>query len=387
MREGDVSVRKNFLNIFYLLLLFISTLIFAQYLTQPFIITGEALLLIMIGCLIEYFFVNKEELEKFSTGSISILLIVVFSNIQTMILGVTLMVLFQSISKYREEPNIIKKIRKRDNAFNWSIYILSGFIAFKAKAFAGHYNIGQGIDYIQIVGIIIVFVFAMKILKRILFFLREEFCLDFKKESVYGFYSALACFLSVYAYYDRGLLMVLVIYVFLIPFQKVNNLYSLYKEQEKYAHIDDLTGVYNGRYLRNSLLDKLGRDENFCIVMFDLDEFKEINDIYGHLAGDLALKEFAAKLQSMIRKDDFVSRYGGDEFIVVLENFGDCEGFVKRIENTLKDIPVSFEKNSFHINTSYGIYKHKGKSKDIDYIIKQADKSLYESKENKKNSR
>src|SRR5258708_13846727 len=88
------------------------------------------------------------------------------------------------------------------------------------------------------------------------------------------------------------------------------------------ARVDPLPGLYNRRVAEERLASEASRSQRYghplAVVSFDLDKFKEINDTYGHLAGDQVLKEFAGRLGQAIRMSDFAARMGGDEFLVLL---------------------------------------------------------------------
>ena len=88
------------------------------------------------------------------------------------------------------------------------------------------------------------------------------------------------------------------------------------------ALLDPLTGLFNRRYIEQRLEDEIARSQRhgrpLSVIMFDLDEFKQVNDTYGHSAGDALLKAFAERLSRATRGSDASARYGGDEFLVVL---------------------------------------------------------------------
>src|SRR5713101_3715280 len=94
------------------------------------------------------------------------------------------------------------------------------------------------------------------------------------------------------------------------------------EEFHRMALVDPLTGLYNRRVAEERLASEASRSQRYghplAVVSFDLDKFKEINDTYGHLAGDQVLKEFAGRLGQAIRMSDFAARMGGDEFLVLL---------------------------------------------------------------------
>jgi diguanylate cyclase (GGDEF)-like protein len=91
------------------------------------------------------------------------------------------------------------------------------------------------------------------------------------------------------------------------------------QEAELLAYIDPLTGVANRREFDRQLAGRMAADRDFCILLFDLDAFKLVNDRFGHLCGDEVLKQLGARLARQVRARDFVCRWGGDEFVVILE--------------------------------------------------------------------
>ncbi len=95
---------------------------------------------------------------------------------------------------------------------------------------------------------------------------------------------------------------------------------------------DWLTGLYNRRYFEETLADHIEAanryDRELSLVLFDIDEFKQINDAQGHEAGDVVLKQFAELLKTSARKADIVCRYGGDEFTVILPETGTDQAWI-----------------------------------------------------------
>jgi diguanylate cyclase (GGDEF)-like protein len=89
-------------------------------------------------------------------------------------------------------------------------------------------------------------------------------------------------------------------------------------EVELLATLDPLTGVANRRDLDRELAARIEGRQDFCVLLFDLNGFKEINDHFGHLYGDQVLKQLAARLGSQVRARDYICRWGGDEFVAVL---------------------------------------------------------------------
>ncbi|HTW63536.1 MAG TPA: GGDEF domain-containing protein [Bryobacteraceae bacterium] len=100
--------------------------------------------------------------------------------------------------------------------------------------------------------------------------------------------------------------------------EKLTEIQHRLHEAELLATLDPLTGVANRRELDRELASRVGGNQEFCILLFDLDGFKAVNDHFGHLCGDEVLKQVAARLSGQVRARDFVCRWGGDEFVAIL---------------------------------------------------------------------
>lgn len=152
------------------------------------------------------------------------------------------------------------------------------------------------------------------------------------------------------------------------------------ENQISVSFIDDLSGLYNRKYM-NHYLNKLQSDKTKHVYGFlmDINEFKAINDTYGHLKGDHALIEFGRILQHSIDKDSVAIRMGGDEFVIFSKLQSDTEAvkLKKRIENNVRQFNIH-SKEPFHLSFSIGIAKYNGKN--IDTFLSAMDDSMYESK-------
>ncbi len=160
---------------------------------------------------------------------------------------------------------------------------------------------------------------------------------------------------------------------------------------QEIAYIDHLTGLYNRRFFFEHvkiIIENAKRYRNiFTIVIFDIDNFKHINDNYGHDVGDKVLKEFANILKTSVRSSDIVSRFGGEEFVLILQN-SDAENSFHVAERIRKQ----FSQKKFKVNDKYisttvsgGISTYREEIEDIDQMIKEADIALYEAKKTGKN--
>ncbi len=165
------------------------------------------------------------------------------------------------------------------------------------------------------------------------------------------------------------------------------------EELEKLATTDSLTGIHNRRYFYGLGLkefDKAKRNNlDLSILMMDIDNFKKINDTYGHDAGDAVLKSLATKCASIVRSFDLFARFGGEEFIMLLPNtsLGDCLLSAERIRSILSSEKVVInEKEGISFTVSVGISSISTADASLEEIIKRADQGLYLAKNKSKNT-
>lgn len=159
-----------------------------------------------------------------------------------------------------------------------------------------------------------------------------------------------------------------------------------------YANVDGLTGLYNRRWLDNALSRLLEQAihsaEPLCVLMIDVDHFKKYNDNHGHLGGDHALIAVGEVLKTTVRPYDFTTRYGGEEFMVILPNTSQDEGvlmaeFIRQtIEN--KTIGADYSNQLPKITVSIGLAMSNANSTARSIIV-AADVQLYRAKENGRN--
>lgn len=161
---------------------------------------------------------------------------------------------------------------------------------------------------------------------------------------------------------------------------------------ERLAITDGLTGLYNHRHFRDHLQKEFERASRYrlplaCLI-FDVDDFKKLNDTYGHLTGDLVLKEIAERTLKCVRKSDMIARYGGEEFVVIMPQTGregaEVEGERIRaiIANTgFREVP---DEHRVTISGGVSILEHDVMLNAED-LLRAADQALYQAKRNGKN--
>jgi diguanylate cyclase (GGDEF)-like protein len=158
------------------------------------------------------------------------------------------------------------------------------------------------------------------------------------------------------------------------------------------AHYDELTGLPN-RVLFNQVLDHalsraLRTGDSVALLFVDVDRFKNINDTLGHDAGDTMLKEVASRLRQCLRNSDVVARFGGDEFIVMLEDLPHGEDAASVAAKVLEAIarPLALGQQELHVTASIGISSFPADGGDLYALQKHADIAMYRAKEQGRNS-
>ncbi|MEF2966830.1 sensor domain-containing diguanylate cyclase [Paenibacillus sp. M1] len=161
----------------------------------------------------------------------------------------------------------------------------------------------------------------------------------------------------------------------------------LEQQVEHLAYHDELTGLPN-RALFNMRFDQYIHEGTACLtIMFiDLDNFKEVNDAFGHSAGDLLLKEIAGRLSRHIRDTDMVCRLGGDEFLLLLSH-SDVTHASKVAERIISSLSEPFYYQGYPLiaTPSIGVCVHNGGPCDLDELIREADEAMYEAKREGRN--
>ncbi len=156
---------------------------------------------------------------------------------------------------------------------------------------------------------------------------------------------------------------------------------------------DGLTGLYNHRYFQESLSNELARSiryhSSLSLILFDIDHFKQVNDTYGHQAGDLVLMNLSRAVSSAVRPCDIISRYGGEEFAVILPetNLAGAKVFAARLRRCVEGVATLFDGQLIYVTISAGVTTFSTQTAGIskDKFIETADRGLYTSKQSGRN--
>ena len=172
--------------------------------------------------------------------------------------------------------------------------------------------------------------------------------------------------------------------------ERVNFLQQELDKAYKELLIDSLTKAYNKKALEKDLNEilKAGnqKDLDLVIAVIDFDDFKNINDTYGHLVGDFVLIKLVEIIKRLSGKEHKLYRFGGDEFILVLNNIDlkKAEKIIEKIVDKVSHTVLKYNEYLIKVSISIGVTKHK-KGDTIDTILQRADEALYEAKKDGKN--
>ena len=168
---------------------------------------------------------------------------------------------------------------------------------------------------------------------------------------------------------------------------KFNSMFHRLKQSDEtivsLADYDVLTGLANRKYLLENISDLLDNEnKKFAFFFIDLDKFKSVNDIFGHEAGDIVLKEVSKRLKRNTRSNDIVSRIGGDEFIVIIRELKSSSSTIEIAEKLVKILSEAFIYNEklLYIGASIGISLFPDHGTNVDTLIRNADLAMYEVK-------
>ncbi len=164
------------------------------------------------------------------------------------------------------------------------------------------------------------------------------------------------------------------------------------KELRELASHDGLTGLYNHRFFYTILEDEIARARRYerpvSLLMLDIDHFKDVNDIYGHLAGDAILRNLSERLVNRVRSTDRVCRYGGEEMMVVLPETGlhDAKKIAEEVRFLIEQKPFDIGNgHSIRITVSIGLACCPEHAQEVSLLVSNVDTALYEAKETGRN--
>ncbi len=170
---------------------------------------------------------------------------------------------------------------------------------------------------------------------------------------------------------------------------RINNALEAKEYLEKMtnlANLDFLTALYNRRYFFKNINSIIKAKKPYAIAMIDIDNFKQINDTYGHDMGDTVIKHLAFQIKNSIKGSDMAARFGGEEFCIALKNVNEKNaiGFFLKLNKLIAKESAKYKNQQINYTVSIGLTTC-DKYKDINTLIKEADEALYKAKNSGKN--
>ncbi|WP_187647846.1 GGDEF domain-containing protein [Nitrosophilus labii] len=168
--------------------------------------------------------------------------------------------------------------------------------------------------------------------------------------------------------------------------KKLDNLQDKFEEYKHLSYIDPLTELYNRRGFEKELERVISDSKNVFLIYLDIDDFKKINDQYGHNVGDEVLKNIGEILKNFIRKGTKAFRLGGEEFAIILSDLTqqDVYKIAERLRKVIENHNVRIDEKIISYTASFGITEYK-ESESMEEFLDRADKAMYEAKKKGKN--
>jgi diguanylate cyclase (GGDEF)-like protein len=349
---------------------------------MPFTWTWLSILFSLLYIFITTSTVQVSENCLFSMGLGSALLILFFFGVQPVIIaGVIYSIMAAFINKKRKLTTTVFNIK---SYFNICLEILVTYITYifirNFQVDLHTYNgvmvvIAAGLVHISSNSILLFLVdsFYNGVWKT------DHFALDQIKIELYSIVLSL---IIIYTYYNGEVLLTFAIFSLNIPFNRLAQMNYLLKQQNQELITDTLTKAYNFKYFEGVLKNNIENKRNLALVFIDIDEFKEVNDKYGHSAGNKAIIDLTNMIRGIIGDKSILCRFGGDEFCIIVD-----ESELDKIDIIAEDLiaktsnlEIEYGNNRFNIRVSVGIYTANDTGENIQAIIDKADNAMYEAK-------
>lgn len=349
---------------------------------MPFTWTWLSILFSLLYILITTSSVQVSESCLFSMGMGCALLILFFFGVQPVIIaGVIYSIISAFINKKKK---LTTKVFSVKTYFNICLEILITYITY---IFIKHFQVDlhtfDGVKVVIAAGLLHISS------NNILLFLVDSFYNGVWKTDHFAsdqikieLYSIVLSLIIIYTYYNRELLLTLAIFSLNIPFHRLAQMNYLLKQQNQELVTDTLTKAYNFKYFEGVLKHNIENKRNLALVFIDIDEFKEVNDKFGHSAGNKAIIELTNKIKGIIGDKSILCRFGGDEFCIIVDEseLDKIDILAEDLIDKTSNLEIEYENNRFNIRLSIGIYTTNDRDESIQTIIDKADMAMYEAK-------
>jgi diguanylate cyclase (GGDEF)-like protein len=251
------------------------------------------------------------------------------------------------------------------------------FILLMRAGYSLMQNFAVGLEKIARSMAYVFFLMALLQVPRAIYAYRQTAPMDFFHDSLNSWY-ALILLASIMSW---------TFYFFLLNSVRLElDLEQAHRELTVIANTDSLTGLHNRRHFLEHAEAEFVRTKRYgqllSLLVMDIDDFKTVNDSYGHDVGDMTMLKVAQVLRQETRFFDLVARIGGDEFIVMLINTDEQQAvdIAERIRLAVENTPIFFDTQEFHVHLSVGIACFLPADASLDFMLKRADKALYQAK-------
>jgi len=170
----------------------------------------------------------------------------------------------------------------------------------------------------------------------------------------------------------------------LFTLSKITSIYNEAENLQVAVTIDPLTQTYRKAHFDTLLAKELAYEHSFALAVLDIDNFKTMNDEHGHIIGDSILKTFVSLMRESLKKEDIIARWGGDEFIILLQD-SEHRNVWEKIDKLRQNIQKATFAKNVSVTTSIGIAISQ-KNDTVESLLQRADEALYEAKNNAKNN-
>ncbi len=322
-------------------------------------------------------FYYEERYTSLTLGSATSFFMIMFFPFSAVAVLCIIGVLVQAYM--RKKKGLTERLINEKTIFNIAAFVIFNYVTYLGIKWFRIYIPSDAI----IIGVLVLF---QNILNGIILCTVQSLAMNksmfntlFKDKFMYYLYTLILSLMLVYNYYYIGIWAVIGVYSIFITVQKSMQLEVDNKIKDEKIYRDNLTGVYNRDFFIKTIEAKLREKKPFSIIFLDMDEFKSVNDIYGHLVGDKALQEFVIKIKRMLRKEDFLYRYGGDEFVLVVSDKDEAMEVGRKLY--AKEIAIQHNDVNIDLKFSTGIYNCTGLEASYVDIIGTVDAAMYKSKQ------
>lgn len=372
---------------FYTVVVIISILIMLFYLKEnSFNINLNSMIIILISVLIENMgYYNEKENSTISLSlSISVFILFIFGPLIS-ILAVILLYTIPPVIEDIKNLNIKTLYQKLIKiTFNISQGIINVFISERVLYFL-NFDINNTLDIWKIIFVVLAHYYSNAILiTLIISFSKGEFTKDLisiRKNYNFMFNFIILTPILIYNYSDRGFIGLILVLIIIHTMAKSIEVYKRWKEHEEKIFRDELTGTYNYRYFNSIIDSNIILKKEFTLMIIDIDNFKAINDNYGHIAGDYVLKNLANAMYDIVKEEGILCRHGGDEFSIIINSHKKTFNIASSISKCVDGLTIKYKDDNLKVDLSIGYYCYKGDN-DItkEQLIDRADKAMYKAK-------